>query len=78
MDLKRTEQGFYDIAFNISGEDCLQANRAVIALNSEYFANLIANNYEEKNDIINLPISEPLLFETLLHYLSTNFVIACR
>jgi hypothetical protein len=53
----------------------LRINRARVALSSNYFANLISGSYEEKADGIYIPLSGSLLFETLLNFLATGFVV---
>jgi hypothetical protein len=72
---RREETNENDIIFNINNEALLRINRPRVALSSKYFANLISGNYEEKADGIYIPLSGSLLFETLLNFLATGFVV---
>jgi hypothetical protein len=51
-----------DIIFNINNETLLRVNRARVALSSQYFANLLAGNYEEKADGVYIPLAGSMLF----------------
>ena len=53
----------------------LHIDKARVALSSKYFANLISGSYEEKADGVYIPLSGSLLFETLLNFLTTGFVV---
>lgn len=72
---RREEMNENDIIFNINNETLLRVNRARVALASKYFANLLSGNYEERADGVYIPLSGSLLFETLLNFLSTGFVV---
>jgi hypothetical protein len=72
---RREEANENDIIFNINNETLLRVNKARVALSSRYFANLLSGNYEENADGVHIPLSGSLLFETLLNFLATGFVV---
>lgn len=64
--------------FNLKNECEVKSNRALLSLNSEYFKMLISGNYLEKDSTISVPFNDSVLFEIMLTYLTSGFVVTSK
>ena len=75
---KRSEDRYYDVVFKLSNQYHAKANRALLAINSNYFKRLLSGHYQEQELTIEVPFNDYILFEVMLNYLTTGFVVTSK
>jgi len=53
-------------------------NKAKLAASSEYFANIFRYDQSEDTEELFIPFDNPTLFENLVYYLTTDFVVVSK
>lgn len=53
-------------------------NKTKLAASSQYFANVFAYDQTENAEELFIPFDNPSLFENLVYYLTTDFVVVSK
>jgi hypothetical protein len=79
VERRQHDGGYYDVVFQLGNGVEIRANRALLALGSEYFKVLVLGNYQEQREKkIVIPFSDSVLFEVMLNYIYTGFVVVSK
>lgn len=78
LETNAIEDQYSDVTFSINEEVFLRSNRALLALNSQYFTHLLSGNYQEQHTIVAVPFQDPILFQIMLYYLTSGFVVTSK
>lgn len=68
----------YQMQLNINNQLSIRVNKAKLAASCQYFANIFGYDQTEDADEIFIPFENPVLFQTLLYYLTTDFVVVSK
>jgi hypothetical protein len=55
------EECYFDVTLNVNDEAFFRANKALLAVNSQYFSHLFSQKYQENLDIIKMPVDDVVL-----------------
>jgi hypothetical protein len=56
------EECYFDVTLNVNDDSYFRANKALLALNSQYFYNLFSSCSEVNADIIKMPFEDAAIF----------------